>query len=111
MGHCDKQPSEVEQRTRESEMNDVITAASTLVCVLYDSSHILMIIKTYMMLSMPWRRSLSRSSSLEVESPSIGELKHGGLVLATSTCACYFLTNLCQDLGHLASREADCYSF
>ena len=41
MGHCDKQPSEVEQRTRESEMNDVITAASTLVCVLYDSSHIL----------------------------------------------------------------------
>ena len=41
MGHCDKQPSEVEQRTRESEMSDVITAASTLVCVLHDSSHIL----------------------------------------------------------------------
>ena len=40
MGHCDKQPSEVEQRTRESEMNDVITAASTLICVLYDSCHI-----------------------------------------------------------------------
>jgi len=29
--------------------------------------------RSFMMLSIPWRRSLSRSSSLEVESPSIGE--------------------------------------
>ena len=33
---------------------------------------------THIMLSMPCRRSLSRSSSLEVERPSMGELKHEG---------------------------------
>ena len=33
---------------------------------------------THIMLSMPCLRSLSRSSSLEVERPSMGELKHEG---------------------------------